>query len=96
MSFVRFFCASHQREIKGGFDLDLETCRRLRLEPVDVFCPLCSKTHRFLLADAVEQTFESHESQAVAQIFSELGSASAGWPVMRRSSRNQTTTGADD
>jgi hypothetical protein len=66
MSFVHFYCAIHQRQIDGGFDLDRESFQRMRLEPVHVFCPLCAKTHRYLLGDAIEATFESHESQPKA------------------------------
>ena len=58
MAFMHFFCASHQRKIEGGFDLDLETLRRMHREPVHVYCPLCSRTHRYLLADAVEAASE--------------------------------------
>lgn len=61
MAFMHFYCASHQRKIDGGFDLDLDALRRMRREPVHVYCPLCSMTHRYLLADAVEATFERRE-----------------------------------
>jgi len=44
--------------------LDLDALRRMRREPVHVYCPLCSRTHRYLLADAVESTFECHELPA--------------------------------
>src|SRR3954447_23114915 len=64
MAFMHFYCASHQREIDGGFDLDLDALRRMRREPVHVYCPLCSRTHRYLLSDAVESTFECHELPA--------------------------------
>jgi hypothetical protein len=65
MSFMQFYCAAHQQEIDGGFDLDRETVQRMRREPVHVFCPLCSKTHRYLLGDAIEVTSESHELQSI-------------------------------
>ncbi len=66
MAFMHFYCASHHREIDGGFDLDLDALRRMRREPVHVYCPLCSKVHRYLLAEAVEATFECPEFQARA------------------------------
>jgi hypothetical protein len=66
MAFMHFYCASHQREIDGGFDLDMDALRRMRREPVHVYCPLCSMTHRYLLADAVESTFERRELRVSA------------------------------
>ena len=64
MAFMHFFCTSHQREIDGGFDLDRESLRRMYMEPVHVFCPLCARTHRYVLGDAVEAMFERHETRA--------------------------------
>jgi hypothetical protein len=64
MAFMHFYCASHQRKIGGGFDMDLDALRRMRREPVHVYCPLCSMTHRYLLSDAVEATFERRERPA--------------------------------
>ena len=64
MAFMHFFCTSHQREIDGGFDLDRESLRRMHMEPVHVFCPLCAKTHHYVLGDAVEAMFERHETRA--------------------------------
>jgi len=64
MAFMHFYCASHRREISGGFDLDLDALRRMRREPVHVYCPLCSKTHHYLLADAIEATMISDELKA--------------------------------
>jgi hypothetical protein len=66
MAFMHFYCASHQREIDGGFDLDLDALRRMRREPVHVYCPLCSRMHRYLLADAIEATSVRLELQAEA------------------------------
>jgi len=67
MAFMHFYCADHQREIDGGFDLDVDALRRLRREPVHVYCPLCSMTHRYLLADAVEATFDRRELRVRAE-----------------------------
>ena len=67
MAFMHFYCADHQREIDGGFDLDVDALRRLRREPVHVYCPLCSMTHRYLLEDAIEATFDRREFRVRAE-----------------------------
>ena len=68
MAFMHFYCASHQRKIDGGFDMDLDALRRMRREPVHVYCPLCSMTHRYLLAEAVEASFERRERPAFLMV----------------------------
>jgi len=49
---VYFYCATYDREIDSGMDIDHDTLQRNRLSLVHVPCPWCGKMHRFLLADA--------------------------------------------
>jgi hypothetical protein len=49
---IYFYCASYEREIDSGMDIDHDTLQRIRLSLVHVPCPWCGKMHRFLLADA--------------------------------------------
>jgi len=61
MSSLRFFCAASGGEFDLGFETDEDTFHRHRLKLVAARCPLCGRTHRFLLADAQPQTADPME-----------------------------------
>ncbi|MBB5051883.1 MULTISPECIES: hypothetical protein [Afipia] len=49
---LKFFCPTARQLFESGIWMDAETVNRQRLKLVSVDCPLCKRTHRFMLADA--------------------------------------------
>lgn len=52
MVLLKFFCPTTRQSFDSGIWMDEETLHRQRLKIVSLDCPLCGRTHRFMLADA--------------------------------------------